>query len=355
MPQTPRPKRSLWLLPLLIAGVLPLQGCYLLKQGSYILKYSLDAKPIDKLQKRPETPEDLRQFFARVQDIRRFAIDSVGLKANKNYSTYVAIDKKYLVDVVYAAGRDNFNQYKWCYPFFGCFPYKGFFERPDAEAEAARLQKKGYDIDIGRVDAFSTLGIFSDPLYSFMKRFSLFRLSSLIMHEQTHATLFIKNHIQFNEQLASFVGDEGALWYIRSRYGESSPQYLEALHEWKDSDAFTLLLQGLYRQLQPVYADSALSSAQKIERKQQIISHFKDSVAVNYDSIFQSQRYRGIPKAEINNAYIAVFMTYTLDLKDFYNLYNQENHDLAATLGKLKLLGKQKGDPAQNLRKLSQP
>jgi hypothetical protein len=51
------------------------------------------------------------------------------------------------------------------------------------------------------VESFSTLGFTRDPLYSFMKGYSAFQLASLILHEQTHATLFVKGQTQFSEAM----------------------------------------------------------------------------------------------------------------------------------------------------------
>jgi predicted aminopeptidase len=338
--------------PIILAGALiSLNGCYLAKQGAFIIRYSFEATPIEKLQKSPGTPNDLRRFFELVTTIRRFAVDSIGLKRNRNYSTYVTVNKKYLVDNVYAAGRDNFTQYQWRYPILGAMPYKGFFERPDAERERHRLEQKGYDVHIGRIDAFSTLGVLPDPIYSFMKEYPPFRLASLIMHEQTHATLFIKGHIRFNEQMAGFVGDEGALWFIRSTYGDSSTEYRDALAEWQDSDVYSNLLTLLYTQLEKVYTANT-TSEEKIKFKQARIKQFKDSLTSNYDRIFKTPSYRGISRAEINNAYLAISMTYSQDLGNFYALFNQHNRDLRTTIGLLKSLGTYKGDPEARLREM---
>jgi len=326
-------------------------GCYLIKQGWYVVKYSREAIPIKKLENNPSTPDSLRRFLGLVQDIRAFAADSIGLKRNGNYSTYVKVDRNYLVNVVYGAGQTDFVAYQWSFPFFGHFPYKGYFDLPDARKEAKRLKDKGFDAYIGAVDAFSTLGFFSDPVYSFMNRFSVFRIASLIVHEQTHATLYIKNQAQFNEEMAMFAGAEGALWFIRSKFGDSSAQYRRALAQQKDADTYFKLIKSLYLKLKTVY-DSNEPHAAKLEKKESILKNFKDSVAKNYDSLFASPDYRGLATININNALIAVDMTYTYDLNQFYELYEKKNRNLRATLSALVSIKKRKGDPNALMRTL---
>jgi predicted aminopeptidase len=85
-------------------------------------------------------------------------------------------------------------------------PYQGFYERNDAEAEAKRLKALGYDVIVRKVDNFSTLGFFKDPVYSFLTSYSPGEIANLIIHEQAHATLFVKGQSDFNEEFATFVG-----------------------------------------------------------------------------------------------------------------------------------------------------
>jgi predicted aminopeptidase len=322
-----------------------------MKQGYYVIKYTTSSTPIEKLQRRVGTPEDLKRFFSLVHDIREFAFDSVGLKKNNNFTTYVKVDRKYLVDIVFAAGKDNFTPYQWRFPFFGSFPDKGYFDRRDAEAEARRLDGKGYDTYIGRADAFSTLGFFSDPIYSFMKDFPLFEIAALIIHEETHATLFIKNQVQFNEEMATFFGTEGALRFIKAKFGDSSEQFKNAEKQSRDYQMYIGLIDSLYFRLKTEYEDK-ISMQDKMQKKQETIDWFKEFVTVKYDSLFQTKNYQGLKRVTINNAFISADITYAFDLKDFYVLYQKDNKNFRTMLSALKALDKLKGDPHAAMRKL---
>jgi len=329
-----------------------LNGCYILKQGTCFLKYSIKAVPVKKIQNSPETPEDLRRFLSLVNEIRDFAADSAGLNKNSNFTRYIDINKNHIVDVVYGAGRTDFSPYTWHFPFIGSFPNKGFFDLTDAQKEAGRLGGKGYDTYLARADAFSTLGFFSDPIYSFMKNFSIFRIARLIIHEQTHATLFIKNQLQFNEELAMFAGNEGGLRFVKAKYGDTSKVYRQAIIELHDEDAYYKLIRILYTQLKKVYDDSAITTDEKLRNKQRIIARFQDSVAQNYNSIFQSPDYAGLSKININNAFITADMTYTLNLDMFYALYDKNQRDLRQTIACLKKTKFKSKDPHSTLKRL---
>ncbi len=306
------------LLPLAVLLFASLGGCvsqvgYLAKQGTYLLHYSTGTRAAQSMLADPATPADTRAFLLRVQDIRKFAFQSVGLRENGNYTRYRDIAGDHLVDVVSACDAVSFTPYLWRYPFLGGLPYKGFYERPDADAEAARLRRDGWDVVVRPVDAFSTLGFTKDPLYSFMKTYSLFDLASLIIHEQTHATLFLKNQPDFNEELATFVGDEGAFEWMRARYGEDSPEYRDAQESYADSQTFVALLNELHQQLDTVYKGSA-SREEKLADKARIIADFTQRLSGELASRFHTESYRNLGRLKLNNAYLSLYSLYSDDI-----------------------------------------
>ncbi len=261
----------------------------------------------------PSTPAAIRTFLQRVMDIKSFAVQSVGLKDNGNYTRFKAIDRYHLVDVVSGADAVSFTPYLWSYPFLGKLPYKGFYVRADAEAEAARLKKEGWDVIVRPVDAFSTLGFTKDPVYSFMESYSPFEIASLIIHEQTHATLFLKGQPDFNEELATFVGDEGAFEWMRSRFGADSPEYRQALDQYADQQEFVLLLQGLAKQLSAVYAQP-IDREEKLSRKAALIDEFNAMLVARRATLFRTDDYRKLGALPLNNAYLSLYNLYTSDV-----------------------------------------
>jgi predicted aminopeptidase len=307
--------------------ILSICGCatqlgYLAKQGRYLLCDSMGAKPAESLIASRLTDAETRAFLIRAAEIRRFAVEHIGLRKNGNFSRYKDIGRDYLVSVVSACAADSFQAYTWRYPLLGRLPYKGFYERADAEKEAARLKVGGWDVVVRPVDSFSTLGFTADPLYSFMKSYSDFELASLIIHEQTHATLFVRGQTQFNEELASFVGEEGALAWLAETRGVASPEYLGALGEIADSRAFLSLLRDLSSSLERVYR-SPLSREEKLARKSQIIAAFEAGFAAGRKTWFRTESYRSMSTPRVNNAYLSLTGLYSDDVPLIRSYFNE--------------------------------
>ena len=304
---------------LLLCSLLPVPcslftGCYTLKQGTTMLGYLSRAVPLESLLESEDgvgdhEAENNRRFVERVQDIRRYAKEELGLNLGKNYTRYVKIDRDYLAAVVSACAPDSFTRHEWKYPVVGRLPYKGFFKIEDARKERAKLEKKGLDVWVRGVDAFSTLGWFRDPLYSYMRDYPVNRLADLLIHESLHATVFIKGQAQFNEELAEFVGSEGARMYMESRYGADSAEYRAMLEDEADNKRYVTFIQELIGELNELY-ESEISGGEKLSEKEKIIALYKERFADEYESLFSGEGYRGFSKLPVNNAYLELYRLY---------------------------------------------
>jgi predicted aminopeptidase len=303
----------------LLGTVLLMSGCavplgYFARQGSYLIRYSFGAKSAQAMIAEPSTPADTRAFLLRATAIRDFAVSSIGLKDSGNYTRYRTVDSDHLVDVVSACDAVSFTPYQWRYPFLGRLPYQGFYRRADADREATRLAAEGYDVIVRPVDAFSTLGLARDPLYSFMRDYSPLELAALIIHEQVHATLFVKGQPDFNEALATFVGDEGALEWIGREYGERSTEYASAIDARADADILAGLLRGLANELDTVYRGPG-SRKEKLARKADILGAFTARFASERGTLFRTESYREARgDITINNAVLSQYLLYNDDV-----------------------------------------
>lgn len=330
------PRLHSFLLPFLIILILLFsESCYLLQQGCSLLSTQSKAKKIDLLLEDETLDPDLRDLFLLVKRIKTYAIEELGLKNDENYTTFIEIDKDYIADVVSACKKEVFEPYTWWFPFFGSFPYKGFFKREDALKLAEKLRKKNLDVLVRKVEAFSTLGYFTDPLYSFMTEYSAYTLASIIIHEQTHATIWINNQIQFNEELATFVGREGALLFIQDMYGENAEEYSEAIASIEDNKRFIFYMKTLYRDLNALYSMD-IDPDIKQKMRSYIIHAFRERFRSVYYREFHNENYKNFASFPLNNAYIMLFITYTEDLSVFYDLLKLKNDDLKETIALFK-------------------
>jgi predicted aminopeptidase len=313
---------------LLSLGILLFFGCYTVKQGTTMLGYLGKAIPLEDLALRAgeASDADTLAFINRITDIRRFAMEELGLKESKNYTRYVELDRDYLAAIVSACAADSFTRHEWTFPVVGTVPYKGFFNPGDAKKEAAKLSAEGLDVWIRGVDAFSTLGWFRDPLYSYMKDYSDYRLADLIIHELLHATVFVRGQVQFNEQLAEFVGTRGARLYVESRFGDAAD--MKAIDgNTADAAAYRAFLGELSAELEAVYADESLNRSEKLAQKERIIKAAQERFAAEYDMRFQSQGYRSFSALPVNNAYLDLYRLYygeeSAEKNFFSGLYEQ--------------------------------
>jgi predicted aminopeptidase len=342
---------------ILLAGSALFSGCYTLQQGAALLGYLNRAVPLESLESSgaSEAPGDSEAlgeseavvFAARVRDIRRFAMEDLGLRESANYTRYVEIDQDYLAAVVSASAKDSFVRHDWWFPIVGSVPYKGFFNAQDARREAEKLEKRDLDVWIRGVDAFSTLGWFSDPLYSYMRNYSAYRLANLIIHELLHATVYINGQSQFDEELAEFVGSQGARLYLEKTFGLDSEEYREMLNSEVDRAAFLIFIQALIRDLEALYARD-LDREEKLAQKEAVIREAQTRFAADYDQLFQSEGYRSFAELAVNNAYLELYRLYYAEDTFFEDLFNQNGRDLPRFIAAAKTI-KGRGDPRAQL------
>jgi len=328
--------------PVILAAALCflLSGCYTVTQGVTMLGYLNRAVPLEQI--------DDEDFIRLVTDIRAFAMDELGLAQSRNYTKYVEIDRNYLAAVVSASNRDSFRRYEWNYPIVGRMPYKGFFNVDGARRERARLENMDLDVWVRAVDAFSTLGWFRDPLYSYMKNYSPYRLAELIIHELVHATVFIKGQVQFNEELAEFIGTEGAKYYLRSRYGVDSDEYAQMLASGEDSRIFIGFIQELIAELETLYSSEA-DREEKLAEKERIINAAKERFDNEYESRFTSDNYRGFSEIPVNNAYLELYRLYHADDNFHEELYERSGRNLISYIAAAKTITARGGNPRTQL------
>ena len=175
------------------------------------------AEPIDSVVADPSTPEDLARRLQLLQEARRFSIETLKLPDNDSYKSYADIERDYVVWNVFAAPEFSLVPKQWCFPVSGCVSYRGYFNKEAATREGTRWAEKGYDVIIGGVAAYSTLGTFDDPVISSMMHWDDNRLVATLFHELAHQVLYVKGDTEFNESFATAVEEFGMNRWLESK------------------------------------------------------------------------------------------------------------------------------------------
>lgn len=294
-----------------------------------------NAEAIDDLMEDPNLVDSIKQKFIYIQEVKKFAEDSLGLKPTENYSSFYDQKGKPILWVVTASPEFKIEAKEWCFPIAGCFPYKGFFDLEKAQKEEEQLKLENWDTEIDEVNAWSTLGWFKDPILSSMLQRSEGRLAELIIHESTHATLYVKDSVQFNENLASFIGKKGAERYLNYRFGKYSTESKEYLSRQKKNKIFKQYMQSALSTLDSLYQqlDSSLSLEKKRLLKEQWIGDLKTGLlATDYYEDKEIGKKR-MEKFKPNNAYFSGFRTYSRELPFLEKqLKNKFNGDLKSMI-----------------------
>jgi predicted aminopeptidase len=163
----------------------------------------------------PATSPALRKQLADVEKICQFASDYLQLPGGSSYRKYADLGREHVVWVLYAAPEFSLKPKTWHYPVIGEISYRGYFREKDTVALAHQLRAENYDVFIGGVDAYSTLGWFHDPVLNTFVNYPDIDLAETIFHELTHRKLFRRDDIDFNESLANTVAEEGMKRWLK--------------------------------------------------------------------------------------------------------------------------------------------
>lgn len=206
---------------------------------------------IEKLLASEETRPRLKEKLQLVMDLREFAEKELHLEPDGHYTCYADLGRRYVVWNVYAAPEFSLEPKKWWYPVVGNLKYRGFFSERDASEYGANLAREGYDVFVGGVDAYSTLGWFKDPVLNTFIHHDESDLAELLFHELAHQRVFASGDTDFNEAFATTVGEEGARrWMAKHGDDATRADYAAGL---KRKDQFVALIMRAREQLRTVY------------------------------------------------------------------------------------------------------
>lgn len=300
----------------IIYGIRQISGQYAIIGAAQPLEYYLE---------NPSYPDSLKEKIKLVQEIRQYAIDSLGLNDTKSY--YKVYDQKgeEVLWNVSACPPFELKPYEWAIPFAGKFPYHGHFNYSNAREDYFYMKKKGFDVGFRSVAAWSSQGWSEDPILSNMLYWEEGQLAETIIHEMTHGTIFDYSDAEFNENLATFVGELGAIKFLNYRYGLESNQLVDYRNRKDDVEKYiqhmltgASVIDSLYKSF-----DQKILIPEKIRLKETLI---KD-VMTNIDTItFRNANFiKAIQLDSIpNNTKFASIIRYRGRQTEFQEVYKEK-------------------------------
>ena len=272
-----------------------------------------------------EVAPELRDKFNEVLLIRDFALNELNLPVGENYSSYVDVRREHVVWNVFAAPEFSTDPVSWCYPIAGCVSYRGYFSESGATNYAASLEEDGFDVYLGGVDAYSTLGWFEDSILSTVMSRANYQIAGLIFHELAHQVIYVPGDTTFNESFATAVEREGVKRWLVSR--NTSEVIATAETDSVRQQQFVELVADFRDRLDNLY-ESSLSDSDKRRDK----SRLQEQLRQDYQGLKQTwDGYDGYDSwfaRSLNNAQLATVSSYN-DLVPFFNsLLDESGRDL---------------------------
>lgn len=299
---------------------------YALKQLKGQLQIVLNAEPVEDVIKSSNTPDSIKTKLLLIEQVRKFGIVQLGLVNTKNYTTYYNQKGKPSLWIVTAAKPFALEGYQWHFPFLGNVPYKGFFSLSEANNEQNKITALGYDVDIGTVGGWSTLGFFTDPILSNVLKRSEGQIAELILHEMAHATIYFSDSTQFNENIATFIGEKGAELFLQHHFNNDSVQlknYLSFLADEKTYGQYMLQSCNRLDSLYSTFNDTMSvynKSLAKYRLIAQIMLEVKNLTLNNYRRYEWNFKNKQLP----GNTHFLDYKRYRSTQQSFENIYSAE-------------------------------
>ncbi len=304
-----------------------LSGCYLMQAAYGQLQLNSKRRPIPSVIADPAQPARIKEQLALVMRLRDYASGSLHLPDNGSYRSYADVGRRAVVWNVFAAPEFSTEPVTWCFPVAGCVAYRGYFREEAARDFALKLRSRGFDVLVGGVPAYSTLGHFDDPVLNTMLGWNEAELAALLFHELAHQVSYARDDSSFNEAFATTVEREGVRRWFTARHDEQSLVQFEATMRQRAYVAH--MLSVARSRLAALYAgrpaDATLRSDKRAEfdrlRDEFSTARAEGRVDAGYEWLFGSQ---------LGNASLLAVATYEDCVPAFERLLRDLDGDLPA-------------------------
>jgi predicted aminopeptidase len=341
-----RASSSLLLALLLALATAP--SCYTARVAAGGANLLLQRRPVDRVLADGDLSEEERGKLELTQELRTFADHELGLPGNGSYGSFVRVEGDYVTWNVVAAPELSVEPLTWCFPVAGCVSYRGYFKEKRARKFAAKLARKGHDVRVGGVDAYSTLGRFEDPVLSTFLSRSDIDLAGLLFHEMAHQRLYVKDDTTFNESFATVVEIEGVSRWLHSQGRED--EIAGVARERELEQRFTELLMECRRRLDELYRGD-LPDEEKRRRKPEVFEELRSEYRQAKRDWGGDARYDRWFEQALNNAHLASVASYHEYVEPLQRLLAAEDGSLATFFTRAEEIASL--DPEERRRRLA--
>ncbi len=306
-----------------------LTGCgnllYLSKLGWHQSFITFQSIPVQEVLMDETLEDEEREKIHIIQEVKRYGEERLGLRRTGSYTKFFEV-KRPVLYIITASEKDRLHPYHWNFPIIGRATYKSFFTIEGALQEKRFLERKGFDTYLQQAAAYSTLGWLKDPIFSTMLKWDEPILVNIILHEMAHATVYFKGETDLNEQLATFIGNQGAIHFLSEKYGPGSKETALARDYQEDDFRFAKWIEQAYRRLSEFY-DQPISREEKLKRREEIFESVRETFIKMQDE-FKTDCYKGFERKKLNNAVLMAHRRYLHRLNRFETLYEKFGRDL---------------------------
>ncbi len=269
----------------------------------------------------PSVDKTAKEKIKLIVKAKKFFADFFSLSLSKNYQTVVFLEDKAVSYLVIASQAYEISPLIHSFPFVGSFPYLGFFKKQSAEEFKRNLEEQGFQTWSRPVYAYSTLGFFKDPVLSSMFNYSDRRLVEVIFEELFHELFFIKQDVDFSENIANFFAEELTNKFYKK--SEASNQAYRTLNTF---------LVGSAKILAARYRGDKGCQKNSPQTCKEILKNFLESKFYpelrKKCKVFANIKQCYPLSLEWNNATFSAFSTYEKLREDIAHFYRKENIEL---------------------------
>jgi predicted aminopeptidase len=182
-----------------------------------------------------------------------------------------------------------------------------------------------------------------DPITEPMLRQEPGQLVEVILHELVHATVYLKGHANFNESIASFIGEEGSvLFYENSDQPERAHRRWLEIEDARRVDAALLRFRDEVAALYASQEDGTSRDEIRRDLEERARKRIRNLPLVTRDP----NQLAGVLR--MNDACLALVGTYAAELERYAALLSRLDGNLGALIARLKGV-KDSKDPLEAL------